>query len=421
MAAIDRGTVAAMDLPGAPRSTAEVRFFAEEAPCERCGGTGWSKGDPGMGAGWYRGQCAHCGAARELRFEPVTFEAEPFTLGPPGTTSRVLDAGRLRAIADRELRLVPADPGELATVVAFNEARRHLVRGRTALNELASHRPDDAGVAAEARAAAELWERFKAAKADIEATPGAQPIATTLEGRVRQHAAWLRRDRRGDGRLELRGEVLHGAGHGLATAMLDHAVIADCTFTRVDLSYAHLHHAVLARARFLDCRLSFCELDEAELDDCDLAGSRLSLSDLRGTRLRGGDWRGVAAGRSTWRAQVTGLDLRDASLRDAVLDGSVFERCDLRGADLGRVELTLVALGTARRTRFVECDLRGLRLDGLRLDGTVFERCRMHGLVGRPVLEGEVAIIDPDLSADGAGIPEPEAGARLLASWQGGG
>lgn len=134
-----------------------------------------------------------------------------------------------------------------------------------------------------------------------------------------------------------------------------------------------------------------------------MAGSSLALASLRETSVRGGDWRRIHGGRGTWRARLVGVDLRDARLRDAVLDDSEFERCDLRGVDFSRRDAMLIRLGTARRARFVGCDLRGANVTGWRLDGTVFEGCRLYGLVGVPAFEGHVQVLGADLSAEGDG------------------
>jgi uncharacterized protein YjbI with pentapeptide repeats len=98
------------------------------------------------------------------------------------------------------------------------------------------------------------------------------------------------------------------------------------------------------------------EFDGAVIERCDFPDSRLGLINLTNVIAAGGDWQRITAGRSTWRGRFTGLDLRDASMRDSVLDDATFDRVDLRGADVSRLDQTFPRLGTARRARFVECD-----------------------------------------------------------------
>jgi uncharacterized protein YjbI with pentapeptide repeats len=403
-----------INLPAPPRSADEVRFFADEAPCERCGLVGLTRAWPGYDEGRYKAKCAHCGLDREFHFSPIDQHAPPFHLGTGEAPSQIFDAGRFRAIADRELAGVAPEPTEIATLDAYNEARRHMVRTRIALTELAKFLPEDAGLARELAGAIALWERYAQAQAVVEAKPGALPKPTGLSGRLKQHWDWLKRGRRGDGQMVFRGEAWDGIR--IPTNRLDAAILEDSRFERIDFSFTSFHEAILTRTRFLDCRLGHTEFERMRFDHCDLTGSSLGLAHLFDVEVDGGDWQRIRAGRSRWRARVTGADLREAGLRDSVLDGSVFERCDLRGADLSREEPYLSALGTARGTRFVDCDLRGLRVESWRLDGTVFERCRMHGLVGRPILEGGVGLIGADLSAEGDG--SEGGGEKLLAFWR---
>jgi uncharacterized protein YjbI with pentapeptide repeats len=206
----------------------------------------------------------------------------------------------------------------------------------------------------------------------------------------------------------------------MATKLMSAAIIEDTTFEKIDFSHGTFEDTILRRARFLGCDLQMSRFKSVAFERCDLKGTRLSLADLLDVAATGGDWQEILGGRSTWRGQFHDVDLRGARLRDSVLDTAVFLRCDLRDADVSRKDAHLTALGTARRTHFVECDLRGMHIEGWRLDGTIFERCRMHGLDGTPVLEGEgdVQIIDADLSAGGDGGPDAVGSARLAASWR---
>lgn len=391
------------ELPAAPRTTTEVHFFIGERPCPRCGATDFSYESSDYPNGKYSGVCSGCTAMREFFFPPAPGIklAPPFTLTPDAEPTRLFTAEELRAIADRELALLSWHPEELPTLAELTLAQRRLVKVTTTLNELVKCHPGDAAVAAEASTLAGLWDTYQSARAVVDAKPGAHPKPLGIDDRMRQHRGWLARGRVGDGQIVFRNEPWHGVG--MATKRLHHAIFEDSKFEQVDFSYSEMHDAVMTRVRFLACDMVAVEFDRATLQDTDMAGSSLALGSLRDTTVRGGDWQRILGGRGTWRAKLDGVDLRGASLRDTVLDDTVFVHCDLRGADFSRKNPVLTTLGTARRTRFVGCDLRGAKVEGWRLDGAIFERCKLHGLVGTPVFEGDVQVSDADLTAEGDG------------------
>ena len=407
-----------MELPATPRSSKEIDFFVDESPCETCGKRGVKDDRPAYRSGAFTATCAHCGTMREFSFAPLEphQNAPIWHLGPVDETSRLFDAAAFRAVADRELALVAGDPAELPTMEAWTQGRGHLGRARVALNELAKFHPGDAAVQAEIARAVALYEAYDKAKATVDARPGAHPAPTGLDGRFAQHRAWLKRGRTGDGQLVFRNE--EWSRFGMTTKDVTGGLFEDTTFTSIDFSFGVFREATMRRTRFLGCNLVQTELDGAVLERCDFTASRLGLVNLTNVVAAGGDWQRITAGRSTWSGQFSELDLREASMRDSILDDATFDRVDLRGADVSRLDPTLRRLGTARRARFVECDLRGLKVEGWRLDGTVFERCRMHGLVGTPALEGDVQLVGCDFTAGGDGGPDEVGGARLLAAWR---
>lgn len=403
-----------MDLPGTPRSISEIQFYVEHSPCEHCGQTGLTDESPGYRSGSYRGTCAQCRVSREFLFRAVQEYAPAWHLGFGDTPSSVMRPEDFRAIADKEMAHVPTDPLVFSTVASYDIARRHLVQARIAITEWVKFDPQNPKMALELENVAVLWDRYVAAKVEIECKPGALPPPVGLDGRYAQHLAWLARGRRGDGQLVMRHE--HWRSLSFGSPKLQGAMLEDTTFEKINLSYGDFKNTAFTRVRFLACGISMSELNGAHFEQCDLRGSSVTLSDLICTSASGGDWQQLGGGRSTWRARITGVDLRGASMRDSVLDGTTFYRCDLRGADFSRKDTILTELGTARGTLFRECDLRGIRVEGWRLAGTVFERCRMHGIEGIPVLEEEIQFGGVDLSADGKG--RWAAGKRLLDTWK---
>ncbi|MHB9860811.1 pentapeptide repeat-containing protein [Streptomyces sp. YIM S03343] len=114
--------------------------------------------------------------------------------------------------------------------------------------------------------------------------------------------------------------------------------------------------------RFMDCRLTGCALDEAELQHArvldsvlaaprgvgtDLAEATLRDVELLDARLGGVQLHGAALERVLVRGgKIDYLNLRDARLRDVVFQGCVLVEPDFGGARLERVE-------------FVDCQLKG--------------------------------------------------------------
>lgn len=104
------------------------------------------------------------------------------------------------------------------------------------------------------------------------------------------------------------------------------------------------------------------------------------------------------ANRSMWHGiQLTRCNMRDMRIGDCVLDGAVLEDCDLRGANLSRIDDGL-PLCTTKGTIFRRCDLRGAHLDGRRLDGTKFIDCQLAGHHGKPAIEGSYSVEGGDMS-----------------------
>jgi uncharacterized protein YjbI with pentapeptide repeats len=407
-----------MELPATPRSSKEVDFFVDETPCENCGKRGTKDDRPQYRSGAFSATCVHCGTVREFQFAPLEphQNAPLWHLGPVDEPSKLFDAAAFRAAADRELALVPDEPAELPTLELWTKGRAHLGNARTALNELAKFKPNDAGVQAEINRVVALYEEYNQAKATVDARPGAHPKPTGLDQRFAQHRAWVGRGRTGDGQMVFRKE--EWSRFGMTTNDIRWALFEDTTFTQIDFSFSRFQESTLRRTRFLACNLMQTEFDGASFERCDMTDSRLGLVNLIDVVVVGGDWQNITGGRSTWRGRFTEVDLRGARLRDSVMDDASFDHVDLRGADVSRLDPVLRRLGTAYRARFVDCDLRGMDVEGWRLDGTVFERCRMHGLVGTPALEGEVQIVDCDFSANGDGGADDVGGARVLASWR---
>ncbi|MEU6538125.1 pentapeptide repeat-containing protein [Streptomyces sp. NPDC047000] len=139
-------------------------------------------------------------------------------------------------------------------------------------------------------------------------------------------------------------------------------------------------------ARFMDCRLTGCALDEAELPHVrvldsvvaaprgvgtNLAEATLRDVELLDARLGGVQLHGAVLERVLVRGgKIDYLNLRDARLRDVVFEGCVLVEPDFGGARLERVE-------------FVDC-----RLTGADLTGVTMKDVDLRGAVSLEVARG---------------------------------
>jgi uncharacterized protein YjbI with pentapeptide repeats len=121
-----------------------------------------------------------------------------------------------------------------------------------------------------------------------------------------------------------------------------------------------------------DADLQGAHLDGARLQDTVLAGAQLQRASLRGAQLQDADLRG---------AQLQDADLRGAQLQDAALDDAALQRADLGGAQLGSAvldgaRLQQATLGDARLQR---ASLRGAQLQRADLGGAQLQGANLAG------------------------------------------
>lgn len=150
----------------------------------------------------------------------------------------------------------------------------------------------------------------------------------------------------------------------------------------------------------VDARLAETNLFGAMFDECHITSS---------------DLRRAYAVRTTWRhARITRSNLTGALFTDAVLDGAVFEDCDLRRARLGterpRVEAPILC------AHFVRCDLRDTSWDRRFVGGAKLLQCKVFGMHGAAVLDGvEIAGADGSQLGDGSSPISPR---EVIRSWR---
>lgn len=390
------------------RSHNEILLWFELHPCEQCGNpmgerdfemTGSDLGG-GRAARVYTGECKQCGNHRRLQFELPQAWIQGLGDGP----SAIIDADQFIAHGERLAARAPADPAALDPD-AFFAANGALGRAITMIEEALKLRPS-AAASLQPRLADLQSRRQRYAglvagmNARRKASGGPAAPAPTRFSReaLDAHKRWLAAGRSGPGRLVLEGT-------GLGGMKLGSSKLGGARLVRVDLDGATLDFSNLAGAELVDCtavgaNFAHSVFDDAVLERCRFERAELGLCDLRDVRIDGGRFGKLSADRAVWnRAQVRGVDLRDALLGDSVLDGAVFEDCDLRGADLSRVTAALRELCSTLNATFRRCDLRGARIEGRRLDNTRFIDCKLAGITGVPVLEGTYLIENCDLSA----------------------
>jgi uncharacterized protein YjbI with pentapeptide repeats len=393
-----------VEVPGRPRSLAEMQFFAGLRPCTACGDhqpVAWRAG--GQGAGWtLRGACVRCATQRTFEFvcdrDPVDAVHGELELGG-AEPSTVLDPHALVGEIDRLVATIAVRPGVLADPQwSANWAR--LVRLRVALHELAKFLPAGADAIPVTGAAADdqqrrperyarAWIEAERARwaaiadrlaADFARVAAADPMLsrpTPPRGRLdelalHRHALWVARRRTGPGRIDV------------VTCDARERDLRGANLTASRLEGVWFHRADLERARF----------DAAELVDVDFTRASLAMSSLAGAELRGCAFDQARLHTTWWRgARVTATRLRDALIVEARLDGAVFTGCDLRGGSLRGTR----AIGAV----FEGCDLRSAVLTGADLTGATLRACKVAGARGRPAATEGWTVIDADFSDAG--------------------
>ena len=225
---------------------------------------------------------------------------------------------------------------------------------------------------------------------------------------LRDHQAWLR-----DPTLAARLKLKDFTGQGVSFSGCD-----------------------LRRARFLRVSLS-----RGDLSGANLSQSELACSDLRGAILTG--------------ANLTRARIRETALDDAHMESTVFDRAELIGASMARVQssrasfdqtfLSNVSMASAdlqhsrvvavwescdlrdanlseallRDTHFRSSDLRGAAFSGTAMLSGGFRGCRLYGVHGIPFLFDRIGGADLDFSRGGGW--RDEDGLRRLCDLLGGG
>ena len=231
---------------------------------------------------------------------------------------------------------------------------------------------------------------------------------------MRAHEAWLRRGRTGAGRLELTDANLKNArppSARLSFARLDRCDISCAQFQLFQLDGIELLSCHGHGANLLGSNMNGATIDACDLPEAVISGAWLDQCSVRST-----SFVGTHGDRASFEgSKFTNVDFSDGNLADPRMVGTTFLECRFERADL-RMTANLPRLARVEETEFVGCDLRSVAIDGLRMRGVKFIRCRMHGIQGKPVLEGPVEVIDPDLSVAGDGS-KIVAGSEVLKAW----
>jgi fluoroquinolone resistance protein len=128
----------------------------------------------------------------------------------------------------------------------------------------------------------------------------------------------------------------------LTEAVSRSVVFTECTFDTV-LFNASRH----TDSAFLRCTFRRCNLFEAQFAGCKLIGSVFVECTLRPLTVTGGDWSFVGLS----DADLRGVEVRGARMREVDLSGADCRQAAFTGADLSGAQL--------RGTKFGGCDLRG--------------------------------------------------------------
>jgi uncharacterized protein YjbI with pentapeptide repeats len=436
-------------IEGQLRSITELRFAAGLHPCPGCGGREVGEMNTYLSAGRYFAvvSCPDCRLSRKLSFRmrshPPAPSLERYALGGSEPSSVIRPVQFVEEL-DRVVAGVVWEPESLAPVTW--RANLHAIhQAATCIVELLKFVPNGAdSVPAtaldEAGRADALARPQKYQRAWLEAEldryrdvfarhekdgprvyalePPRPPPRGELSSRtLEEHLQWVRRGRKGDGRLDIANVDVTGVKVGaknMSGALLDGVI-----FDRADVSFSTFARAELTGAQMVQAALQSCSFVGARLMQCNLLGAVLALGNLDDAVIEGGRFDHACLNRCLWRrARVQGASFRCADFANSALDHAVFIDCDLRGANLSLREDSKNVLGTTTRTRFERCDLRDTKWEGRGLDGAVFIDCRFHGASGQPARLDGVRIERPDLSPDGDGSVIGRGG-EVLSVWRG--
>lgn len=191
-------------------------------------------------------------------------------------------------------------------------------------------------------------------------------------------------------RADLRGVKLEAAiGTEIANlsySRMEAVDLSHALLIGVDLSEANLQRATLTGTMMERCKLDRANLketiwDNAQLSDVSLMEADFFKARLRKTMLNNSVMDAALLSQTTVES---GSELRNAYLREARLDNSVFRDSDLTGA--------LMLRTTARHARFEQVTMNNANLIGSNLSGSVFHKVNLS----QADLSPAVIVIDPD-------------------------
>jgi uncharacterized protein YjbI with pentapeptide repeats len=381
------------------RGTQEIAYAASLLPCPSCGAREHGALKlRGSGNRWAMvGTCPTCNAPLSFAFDtagdPLDAPSHARELGKG--PSAVLTADQLRIELARVVPLVPSDPRPLDHR-QWRAGWDLLDRALVTANELAklASTPDVVRQLTELRA---LEARYKAEGARVHKEEFPHPRKGELDkDSLRAHVRWLQNNRTGDGRLDLASIDLSGvaigtqqltgarfAGVKLVRATMRHATLDSVELIDVDASDANLESVSMrstriVRGRYVKTRFAAADLEDAQIEDADLTNASFDLTFWKGGTVRG--------------AKMTGNRFGNARI-----EGTVFQRCELRGSSFAAPEA--LPEPTTQGVRFEDCDLRETDWAGRDLSGVSFVRCKLTGAHGAPKSTSRLVVQDCDVTS----------------------
>jgi uncharacterized protein YjbI with pentapeptide repeats len=385
------------------RTYDEMALYVAEHPCPQCGTRtelpqlreSGSATDDGVHL-IYTGSCRTCRTALRYEFDaPRRWPELPGFVYGGDEPSQLFTADDWRRLAEREAAGAPEQP-DIVDAAGFYAAHKHLRAAIGMLQEAAkSGSAQPARLAALQDSLAEynrvLPEVNAKAKAAMASAP---PKVRMTKDAIAAHGRWLTRGRSGLHRLVVEDDSVGGLPLGNLNVAAAKLTRVSFDGSRVD--FAHFEDAELIACSAIKTNFGHSVFDRARLDGCNFESASLYLTDFQDAVLVGTSLYAATANRGMWRrVRLSRCDMRDMRIGDCRLDGAVIEDCDLRGANLGRIEASL-DLCTTTGAVFRRCDLRGAHVEGRRLNDTKFIDCQLAGIRGKPAIEGSYDVAGGD-------------------------
>jgi uncharacterized protein YjbI with pentapeptide repeats len=205
----------------------------------------------------------------------------------------------------------------------------------------------------------------------------------------RNHTLWI-------DSAHKRGKRISLENKNLSEAKLRGSNLNFSHFVCCNLKKSFFDYVDFINAEFFDCvfdeTISYGgAYNKAFIRDCQFIKTQCKLSNFIDAQIEDCNWKDSDCTVTEWtRSKVTDCCFSNVEFERSRFHQTYFENCDFSRTRLKAVE--------AYGTTFKNCDFRHADLNGFILQDTTFINCGFYGCRNKPDMQGQVFIINPDLS-----------------------